>query len=153
MKLFHDVEKLLTKLIIISTTSDVTHVEEQINQVLMLKSFLEATPELHEALSPAKSPLLTKVRDLCHPELTGSVLDSIRRVIEADVTYMKSPLDLRNQRTFAVKSGISGMLDVSRQTYKELTEEIHQHVDEINGMNTRSFEWPYELIPYRTLQD
>lgn len=46
---------------------------------------------------------------------------------------MKTPLDLRNQRTFAVKSGINGMLDVARQTYKELTEEIHQHVDELNG--------------------
>lgn len=154
LKLFHDVEKLLTKLIIISTANDVTHVEEKINQVLMLKSFLEGTPELHKALSPAKSALLTKIRDLCHPELTGPILDSIRHVIEADVTYVKSPLDLRNQRTFAVKSGISGMLDVSRQTYKELTEEIHNHVDEINGTN----EWlPRRLRlsanSYRKLQD
>lgn len=61
------------------------------------------------------------------------MLNNICRVIEPDVTYTKSPLDLRNQRTFAVMSGISGMLDVARQTYKELTEEIHQHVDEING--------------------
>lgn len=99
----------------------------------MVKSFLEAIPELYNALNPAKSALLEKVRDLCRPELTGRILRIIRQTIEADVTYMKSPLDLRNQRTFAVKAGISGMLDVARQTYKELTEEIHQHVDELNG--------------------
>ncbi|KAG5770489.1 hypothetical protein H9Q72_002654 [Fusarium xylarioides] len=59
-------------------------------------------------------------------------LNTIRQTIEADVTYMKSALDLRNQRTFAVKAGINGMLDVARQTYKELTEDIHQHIDALN---------------------
>lgn len=47
---------------------------------------------------------------------------------------MKSPLDLRNQRAFAVKSGLSGILDVARQTYKELTEVIHQYSDDVGGM-------------------
>lgn len=117
--------------------------EGQINNILLMKSFLEATPELHQALTSARSVLLAKIRDNCHPELTNPVLDSIRRVIEADVTYMKSPLDLRNQRTFAVKPGVNGMLDVARQTYKELTEDIHQHVDQINGkavLNTLALE-------------
>lgn len=104
----------------------------------MMKSFLESVPILYKALAPARSALLAKIRDLCDPDITGRILNNIRRVIEADVTYMKTPLDLRNQRTFAVKSGISGMLDVARQTYKELTEEIHQHVDEINGRSLPS---------------
>lgn len=132
LKLFHDVEKLLTKLIIVPPPGDVQQVEEQINQVLMVKSFLEAIPELYAALQPATSALLMKIRDLCRPEIRRRTLDKIRNIIEADVTYMKSALDLRNQRTFAVKAGISGMLDVARQTYKELTEEIHKHVDEVN---------------------
>ena len=109
------------------------HVEEQINQVLMMKSFLEAVPQLNKVLAPARSALLAKIRETCDLDTTGRILHRIRRVIEADVTYAKSPLALRNQRTFAVKAGISGMLDVARQTYKELTEQIHQHVHEING--------------------
>lgn len=109
--------------------------EEQINHVLMMKSFLEAIPELHEALQPASSELLTKIRDLCRPERQRDILDMIRKTIEPDVTYVKSALDLRNQRTFAVKAGINGMLDVGRQTYKELTEEVHKHVDELNGLS------------------
>lgn len=100
----------------------------------MIKSFLESIPELHTALGPANSVLLTKVRELCRPEITSHSLNIIRQTIEADVTYMKSALDLRNQRTFAVKAGINGMLDVARQTYKELTEDIHQHIDSLNGM-------------------
>ncbi|KAF5614006.1 DNA mismatch repair MSH4 [Fusarium tjaetaba] len=120
------------KLIIVPTNADVQKVEEQINQVLMIKSFLESIPELHTALGPANSVLLTKVRELCRPQITSHSLNTIRQTIEADVTYMKSALDLRNQRTFAVKAGINGMLDVARQTYKELTEDIHQHIDALN---------------------
>ncbi|KAG5755892.1 hypothetical protein H9Q69_000047 [Fusarium xylarioides] len=119
-------------LIIVPTNADVQQVEEQINQVLMIKSFLESIPELHTALGPANSVLLTKVRELCRPQITSHSLNTIRQTIEADVTYMKSALDLRNQRTFAVKAGINGMLDVARQTYKELTEDIHQHIDALN---------------------
>lgn len=120
------------QLILVPKSADIAYVEEQINHVLMIKAFLESIPELHRALTPARSVLLTKVRRLCRPGIAGRILDNIRRVIEPDVTYMRSALDLRNQRTFAVRSGINGMLDVARQTYKELTEEIHQHVDELN---------------------
>ncbi|KAM0350185.1 hypothetical protein ACHAPU_003350 [Fusarium lateritium] len=130
--LFHDMEKLLTKLIIVPTNVDVQQVEEQINQVLMIKSFLESIPELYAVLGPARSDLIVKIRDLCRPEITSRSLNKIRQTIEDDVTYMKSALDLRNQRTFAVKAGINGMLDVARQTYKELTEEIHKHLEELN---------------------
>ncbi|RDA90109.1 hypothetical protein CP533_2581 [Ophiocordyceps camponoti-saundersi (nom. inval.)] len=135
LKLFHDVERLLTKLIIVPSDATMVQMEEELGQILMIKSFLESAPKLFKALGPARSALLVKIREFCHPEITGPVLTGIRSVIEADVTYLKSPLDLRNQRTFAVKTGISGMLDVARQTYKELTEEVHQHVDRLNETN------------------
>ncbi|RDA88741.1 hypothetical protein CP532_4017 [Ophiocordyceps camponoti-leonardi (nom. inval.)] len=132
LKHFHDVERLLTKLIIVPSDATMVQMEEEIGQILMIKSFLESAPKLFKALGPARSALLVKIREFCHPEITGPVLSEIRSIIEADVTYLKSPLDLRNQRTFAVKTGISGILDVARQTYKELTEEVHQHVDRLN---------------------
>ncbi|KAL7935474.1 DNA mismatch repair protein [Trichoderma chlorosporum] len=131
LKLFHDAEKTLTKLVIIRNTTGVFVVEEQINHILMIKSFLESVPDLYRALHPARSDLLVKIRNLCRPETTVPILINIKKVIEADVTYMKSPLDLRNQRAFAVKSGISGMLDVARQTYRELTEAIHAYSDRV----------------------
>ncbi len=138
-----------------STASDVAHVEEEINHVLMLKAFLENIPKLYKALIPARSVLLSKIRDLCDPDVVGRILLNILKVIEPDVTYTRTPLDLRNQRTFAVKAGISGMLDVARQTYKELTEEIHSHVDQINGnchlLVLESID-RHELIRFRAIQ-
>jgi DNA mismatch repair protein MSH4 len=121
-------------LITIRPATGISAAEEQLTHILMIKSFLESVPEIYRALTPAKSELLVKIRDLCHPQTTVPILLNIKKVIEADVTYMKSPLDLRNQRAFAVKSGISGMLDVARQTYKEITEVIHQHSDNVGGM-------------------
>ncbi|KAI8723059.1 hypothetical protein NCS52_00160800 [Fusarium sp. LHS14.1] len=132
LKLFRDTEKILTKLIVVPKNMPIQKVEEQINHVLMVKSFLEAVSELYIALEPATCDLLVRVRDLCHPELTNRGLDKIRHTIEADVTYMNSALDLWNQRTFAVKGGINGMLDVARQTYKEQTEEVHKYLDRLN---------------------
>lgn len=65
--------------------------------------------------------------------MTVPILLMIRKVIEADVTYMKSPLDLRNQRAFAVKSGINGFLDAARKGYTELTKHINKYSIDIGG--------------------
>ncbi|KAM3437596.1 hypothetical protein NHJ13734_004548 [Beauveria thailandica] len=132
LKKFLDVEKLLTKLITIPVIVAIPQAEQQINQVLMIKSFLEAAKELHLAMRPATAPLLVKIRELCSLERIAAMSQKIHTVLESDVAYTKSALDLRNQRTFAVRSGISGVLDVSRQAYKELTEEIHNYVEQLN---------------------
>ncbi|KAJ6781286.1 hypothetical protein PWT90_05045 [Aphanocladium album] len=129
LKNFLDVEKLLTKVMLRPTISQA---EQQINQVLMIKSFLEAAKDLHIAMNPATAPLLVKIRELCSLERIVAIQQKIGTVLESDVAYTKSALDLRNQRTFAVRSGISGVLDVSRQAYKELTEEIHHYVEQLN---------------------
>ncbi|GJC99073.1 putative mutS domain V [Colletotrichum higginsianum] len=61
-----------------------------------------------------------------------TVKNLIYQDIIEDVTYVKSALDLRNQRTFAVKSGVNGLLDVARQAYKENTNDVHSHVEELS---------------------
>ncbi|KDN62716.1 putative MutS domain V [Colletotrichum sublineola] len=93
----------------------------------------DAVPTIYESLRPATSPLLVKIRDLCQPGLTETVRNLIYENIIEDVTYVKSALDLRNQRTFAVKSGVNGLLDVARQAYKENTNDVHSHVEELNN--------------------
>ncbi|EXU98980.1 MUTS family DNA mismatch repair protein [Metarhizium robertsii] len=122
-------------MITISTKSSITHAEEQINHVILIKTFLESVPELYQALAECNSALLLKIRDICHPNTTDPILSRIHQVVEADVTYMTSPLDMRNQRTYAVKAGINDMLDVARQAYKELTNDIHLHVNDIQAQH------------------
>lgn len=116
-------------------TGGIAQFEQHIERILMIKGFLEAILGLHAALGPAESSLLSKARDICSPELANKMLMLIKKDIEDDVTYAKSPLDLRNQKAYAVRPGVNGFLDVSRQTYKELTAAIHDHVDELNSMH------------------
>jgi len=74
----------------------------------------------------------------------------INQVINEDVRYSKQPLDLRYQRTYAVKvsrdmpcevvllinmqSGQDGFLDVSRTTFKENTEDAYAYAVQLSGM-------------------
>ena len=59
------------------------------------------------------------------------VLKLISNYINEDTAYAKKPLELRNQRNYAVKSGVNGLLDVARTTYKEAMEDAYQHVNEL----------------------
>ena len=69
----------------------------------MLKTFLEKVSGIFKALEPATGALLLKIRDLCSSDIISPPLELIMATIEPNVTYVKSPLELRNQRTFAVK--------------------------------------------------
>ncbi|PQE03983.1 dna mismatch repair msh4 protein [Rutstroemia sp. NJR-2017a BVV2] len=122
----------LSKLIIIPTRPDIWNSSQDINNILMLKSFVQAVGPVFEGLIEARSELLARIRDECRTEIIDCTMQLISEVINDDVTYQTTPLDLRNQRTYAVKAGVSGFLDVARQTFKEATEDVHQHVTEIN---------------------
>ncbi|KAF5878538.1 putative dna mismatch repair protein msh4 protein [Botrytis fragariae] len=132
LKLIPDIEKLLTCLIIIPTMPGIWNSEQDINNILMLKSFVYSIGPVFEGLSGARSELLVQIRNNCRTEVVNSTIQFIDEVINEDVTYQKTPLDLRNQRTYAVKAGVSGFLDVARQTFKEATEDVHQHVTELH---------------------
>ncbi|RDW77040.1 DNA mismatch repair protein Msh4 [Coleophoma cylindrospora] len=129
---FRDIEKLLTKLIIIPQKPNMAHAEQSINNILLLKGFAAQVPRVNEALQGARSDLLSEIRDQCRIENVTPTLNLITEYINEDVTFHTKPLDLRNQRTYAVKANVSGLLDVARQTFKEATEDVHQHVDDIN---------------------
>ncbi|KAL2360673.1 hypothetical protein RJZ56_006470 [Blastomyces dermatitidis] len=61
---------------------------------------------------------------LCAPQEYDTIVDMINATLNEDVTYQSRPLDLRNQRTYAVKAGINSLLDVARQTYKEANDDV-----------------------------
>ncbi|OBT77833.1 hypothetical protein VF21_03230 [Pseudogymnoascus sp. 05NY08] len=144
LKPFLDVDKLLTNLIIQPTQPDIQHSEQSINHILMLKTFVQCVGPVYEALSSARSPLLVDIRSVCRPDNITSTLKIISEVINDDVTFQRSPLDLRYQRTYAVKSGVNGLLDVARQTFKEATEDVHQHVSAINEKYEIQMETRYD---------
>lgn len=88
---------------------------------------------------------------LCAPERVASVQALIHGTINPDIGYQKKPLDLRNQRTYAVRvsrisrrskkpsvltnaqSRVISLLDIARQTYKEANADAYQLVIELGG--------------------
>lgn len=88
---------------------------------------------------------------LCAPEKVASVQALIDETINPDIGYQKKPLDLRNQRTYAVRvsrisrrskkasvltnaqSRVISLLDIARQTYKEANADAYQLVTELGG--------------------
>jgi DNA mismatch repair protein MSH4 len=69
---------------------------------------------------------------LCAPENIVPIQELVDSVINEDTTYAKQPLELRNQRTYAVNSGVNGLLDVARTTYKEAMEDAYEHASELS---------------------
>ncbi|KAB5551011.1 DNA mismatch repair protein-like protein MutS [Coniochaeta sp. 2T2.1] len=129
---FDDVEKLLTKLVLHPIQSSTYHAEQAINNVLIVKKFVSSVAPIFESLIPAQCNLLRSIRDTCRPEVIQPILGLINTVIEENATFVKKPLDLRHQRTYAVKSGINGLLDVARKTYEEVTDDLYEYVEELN---------------------
>ncbi|KAI9785237.1 MAG: MutS protein msh4 [Peltula sp. TS41687] len=133
LKPFPDVDKLLTSLITIPTKRSLQNTEHAINDIILLKHFVDSVKPIFEALTAAKSFLLGSIRNLCSPSMVGAVQQLINEQINDDVTYQTQPLDLRNQRTYAVRSGVNGLLDVARKTYDEACQEVYQLVSRLNG--------------------
>ncbi|KAK4963762.1 hypothetical protein LTR28_004429 [Elasticomyces elasticus] len=112
-----DVDRILTQLIIIPTQPTLAYVEQAINNVIMLKQFVTSIKPLFEALSGARCAMLDEIRQLCAPENVEPVHELIDGVINEDTTYASQPLDLRNQRTYAVKASSQS----HQQTINKLT--------------------------------
>ncbi|KAL0637754.1 MutS protein msh4 [Maublancomyces gigas] len=128
LKPFLDMDRLLTALITIPVKPSLKHSEQSVNNIIILKQTLSCVIPVYESLASARSELLVVIRTLCGADRIEPVMNLISDVINEDIAFSKSPLDLRNQRCYAVNSGVNGLLDVARQTYKEATEDVHSLV-------------------------
>lgn len=132
LKSFLDADKILTRLIIIEVQPSLREAEQSINNVIMLKQFVGLIKPIFEALTGARSSLLQDIRNRCAPENIDLIQELIDNVLNKDTAYAKQPLDLRNQRIYAVKAGVNGLLDVARLTYKEAMNDTYQHIQDLS---------------------
>ncbi|KAL4782526.1 muts domain V-domain-containing protein [Aspergillus varians] len=119
LKGFVDADKVLTSLILVPTKRTFQYVEQSVNHVIMLKTYVSAIDSVYKALATAQSSLLLTIRDICAPAGHCAIKQLIESTLNEHVTYQTKPLDLRNQRIYCVKVGVNSLLDVARQTYKE----------------------------------
>lgn len=106
----------------------VKNTELAINNIIVLKSILEDCFKICESLAGAGCVLLRAVKETIGDQEVVIVQAEINCVINEDITLQSNPLGLRNQRVYAVKSGLNPLLDVARQTYKESTDDVHDLV-------------------------
>lgn len=128
LKTFLDMDKILATIMLIPTKPSLSHTENSINNVIMLKQSIQSVVPVFEALIGARSAMLTGIQRYCASKNLEPVQLLVDSVINEDTTFAKQPIELRHQRTYAVRSGVNGLLDVARQTYKEATTDACQLV-------------------------
>nr|CAG8543607.1 10899_t:CDS:10 [Entrophospora candida] len=136
LKPFQDIDHLITALIQIPRKPNVKSAEQNINNVILLKHTLTLIKSLKNAMIGIKNSLLDTIYQLLNdPEL--QILEGkIHQVINEDVTYQKSALGIRNQRCYAVKViRFNGLLDVARQTYKEMVDDTFEMIEKYSEKN------------------
>ncbi|KAJ5887613.1 hypothetical protein N7495_007654 [Penicillium taxi] len=131
LKGFIDADKVLTAIILIPTKQTFQYVEQSVNNVIMLKTYISAISKIYQALRTAQSPLILTIRELCCPAGHRSVERLIDDNLNEHIKYQSKPLDLRNQRIYCVKTGVNSLLDVARQAYKEANADAVELVEKL----------------------
>ncbi|TKX25355.1 MutS domain V-containing protein 2 [Elsinoe australis] len=139
-----DADKTLTSLIITPKQQTLQTTEQAVNNVLALKHFVTCITPIYEAISGVRSKALQEAKRLCHPRIIQPVLRLIDQTINSDTIWASKPVDLRNQRSYAVKSGVNGLLDVARQTFKEAGEDAFNHMQDLATEHDLGLEFQYD---------
>lgn len=144
MKKFQDLDKLFAKLL--SVDQAAVKSEHKINYSILLKDSIAVTKNLRGLLSQTEleSTLLTEARDVFSHECIDQIEQLINNYINEDCVWASSPLQLENQRCYAVKCGANGLLDVSRQIYKNIMEEIIHEVEELSVTHDIVLDYKYD---------
>lgn len=91
------------QLVILPLEGSLYHTEQAINNILIIKKFVTSVTPILDALLPARSTLLCHIRATCSQDVMVPIYNLISTVIDENATFVKKPLDLRHQRTYAVK--------------------------------------------------
>ncbi|CAI7670688.1 unnamed protein product [Penicillium palitans] len=152
LKGFIDADKVLTAIILAPTKRTIQYVEQSVNNVIMLKTYVSAIKNISKRLEQHKA--ICCLPYLCAPEGHRSIEDLIDTTLNENVTYQSKPLDLRNQRIYCVKAGVNSLLDVARQTYKEanadaieLIEKLSENCDMVLDLKYDTARQYYICIP------
>lgn len=143
---FLDADKTLTQLILLPVQASLKVTEQSINNVIALKQFVGLIKPVFEALTGSRSDMLVSIRTICDYSNVEPVQALIDRTINEGTAYAKQPLDFRNQRTYAVKSGVNGLLDVARQTYKESMTDALQHIADLGEEHSLPLQTKFENV-------
>ncbi|XP_017793105.1 PREDICTED: mutS protein homolog 4-like [Habropoda laboriosa] len=124
------------RLLTLSTTpvfheNSVQCAEHNLNYVLLLKNLLDVVPELGKILSAAESDLLRRIEKKLENHEFRLILERILETIHPEARSVTGYTSLNMQRCFAIKAGINDLLDIARQTYCELIDDMKTMVENL----------------------
>lgn len=118
--------------------------EQMINNILSLKSTLLLCGELLNCLEQTESPLFVQVKEILAHKNIESALVLIDKFINKDCRLARKSIDVAHQRANAVKSGLNGLLDVSRSVRETILEQVSEYVQKISLDNSAVVEYRYD---------
>lgn len=119
-----DLDRLFTLLLLSKESLTPQDSAQKINTVILIKQAVVTALEIGNHLEDANCSLLKQIRDICKDEGLLEVKGCIDDYINEDCNWASGALDINNQRIYAVKAGKNGLLDVSRQVYKFVVDEV-----------------------------
>lgn len=144
MKSLQDLDNLFSKLL------SVNHIaikpEHKINYIISLKDSIAKSKIIDRLLGEVQleSRLLKEIKEIFHNPTLLQIEIDINKYINEDCTWANSSLELENQRSYAVKSGSNGLLDISRQIYKTTITEIINEVDNLSNQYELPLDYSYQ---------
>ncbi|KAF2666034.1 DNA mismatch repair protein Msh4 [Microthyrium microscopicum] len=145
LKTFVDAEKVLTDIIIIPNNPSPWYREQAVNRLIMLKQFVLAVEPVFHALAGCQCELLCRIQSYCATSNIEPVIALINDTVNEDAMFAKAPLEIRNQRNYAIKSGSDGMLDIARQAFREAQDDAYEHIQAIQNETGLPVEIKFEV--------
>ncbi|XP_050297732.1 uncharacterized protein LOC126737078 isoform X2 [Anthonomus grandis grandis] len=104
---------------------------KQLNYLLLLKSVVDALYPLNEALKRANQPFFENLREILGHSDFETIKNVIREVIHEEAFQAKGQQG-DQQRIWAIKPGINGLLDLVRKTYSERIEDMREYTKRLS---------------------
>ncbi|GAA55759.1 MutS protein homolog 4 [Clonorchis sinensis] len=132
LRQFPNIDGLLSLCVQICSPASLQAAECRTTRVIGIKSMLDLVPRLHKALGGVTTSLLRTYKDLLSDPGYDAVLRKLCTVLHSDVRMSKGLLAMRSQKCFAIKEGISVILDVTRRAYSEQLDDVTAEVSRLS---------------------
>ncbi|XP_066248399.1 uncharacterized protein [Euwallacea similis] len=103
---------------------------KQLNYLLLLNSVLDTIRPLSEALRNASQDFFIEFKEMLDHEDFDVIKNMIRETIH-ESAYSGTGQQAEQQRIWAIKPGVNGLLDLLRKTYSERVDEMREYVHKL----------------------
>lgn len=144
LKVLHDLDGLFSKLLSIDRM--IISPEQKVNYVILIKESIETMASLNIVLENTdyESDILNEIFNVLKSRDIITISATINQFINEDTRWASTNIDLQNQKVYAVKSESNNLLDVLRQLYKSLTDDIMSEIQRLRDTFGLNFSHGYD---------